>query len=122
MCLNASISLRDRLPAYMRISGIPRRGGRVRILPDDLDELALLNPPAFPHRFVCGPENPHEVHLRVHRDGTDAVASDPPPAHHEGYPAWFHGGLATRVPGTGSGVWRPRSRIRCDDRFRWAHH
>lgn len=76
----------------------------MRILPDDLDELALLNPPAFPHRFVCGPENLHELHLRVHRDGTDVVARYPPPAHHEGYRAWFHGGLATRVPGTASGV------------------
>jgi hypothetical protein len=52
-----------------------------------------LNPPAYPHCFVCGPANPHGLHLEVHADGTDAVARYVPRPHQEGWPARFHGGL-----------------------------
>jgi len=61
--------------------------------PSDLTALPALNPGTFPDCFVCGPANPHGLHLRVHADGTDAVAVYHPEAHHEGYPAHFHGGL-----------------------------
>jgi hypothetical protein len=61
--------------------------------PGDLSGLPLLNPASFPDCFVCGPANPHGLHLRVHRDGTDAVARYAPEPHHEGYPLHFHGGL-----------------------------
>jgi len=61
--------------------------------PGDLSGLPLLNPAEFPDCFVCGPANPHGLHLRVHRDGTDAVARYTPERHHEGYPLHFHGGL-----------------------------
>lgn len=58
-----------------------------------LHALPVLNPAEFPHCFVCGPDNAHGLHLRVHRDGDDAVARYTPPSHQEGYPARFHGGL-----------------------------
>ena len=60
---------------------------------ENLDTLPVLNPPQFPHCFVCGPENPDGLHLVVHRDGTEAVAEYRPRPTHEGYPDRFHGGL-----------------------------
>jgi hypothetical protein len=62
-------------------------------LPDNLDDLPLLNPPEYPNCFVCGPANAAGLHLRVHRDGTDAVAVYSPTPEQEGYPQRFHGGL-----------------------------
>jgi hypothetical protein len=56
-------------------------------------ESQLLNPPAFPNCFVCGPDNPDGLHLHVYRDGEEAVATYTPRATHEGYPERFHGGL-----------------------------
>ncbi len=61
--------------------------------PADPSGLPLLNPATFPDCFVCGPANAHGLHLRVHRDGDDAVAVYHPETHHEGYPQHFHGGL-----------------------------
>jgi hypothetical protein len=61
--------------------------------PSAFEHLPLLNPPEFPNCFVCGVANPHGLHLRVHRDGTDAVARYAPAEHQEGYPGRFHGGL-----------------------------
>jgi acyl-CoA thioesterase FadM len=61
--------------------------------PTSLEHLPLLNPADFPHCFVCGVDNAHGLHLRVHRDGTDAVARYAPIPHQEGYPGRFHGGL-----------------------------
>jgi acyl-coenzyme A thioesterase PaaI-like protein len=58
-----------------------------------VDDLPLLNPPEFPGCFVCGPENPEGLGLRIHRDGTDAVARFTPRATHIGYPDRVHGGL-----------------------------
>jgi acyl-coenzyme A thioesterase PaaI-like protein len=61
--------------------------------PSSLDHLPLLNPAEFPDCFVCGVDNPHGFHLRVHQDGSDAVARYEPTPHQEGYPGRFHGGL-----------------------------
>lgn len=58
-----------------------------------MDDLPLLNPPEFPDCFVCGPDNPEGLGLRIHRDGTDAVARYTPRATHIGYPERVHGGL-----------------------------
>ncbi len=89
------------------------------ILPDNLDELPLLNPSAFPHCFVCGPDNPQGLHLRVYRDGTDAVATYTPCAHQEGYPERFHGGLIGLLvdemlvyAGAPHGVWGVTAKVR----------
>jgi hypothetical protein len=60
---------------------------------DDLAHLPLLNPADLTSCFVCGPDNPHGLALRIHRDGDEAVARYTPPAHQEGYPGRFHGGL-----------------------------
>lgn len=59
----------------------------------NLDGLPTLNPPQFPHCFVCGPDNPEGFHLVVHRDGDEAVARYRPRPTHVGYPDRFHGGL-----------------------------
>lgn len=59
----------------------------------DIDDLPLLNPPEFPDCLVCGPANPDGLGLRIHRDGTDAVARYLPRATHIGYPDRVHGGL-----------------------------
>ncbi len=53
-------------------------------MPDNLDDLPLLNPPEYPNCFVCGPANPAGLHLRVHQDGTDAVAIYSPTPEQEG--------------------------------------
>ena len=58
-----------------------------------VSEQDVLNPEAFPHCFVCGPENADGLHLRIYRDGDEAVASYRPRPTHEGYPERFHGGL-----------------------------
>jgi len=60
---------------------------------DHMNEPQLLNPPAFPRCFVCGPDNPDGLHLHVYRDGDEAVARYCPRPTHEGYPERFHGGL-----------------------------
>ena len=86
--------------------------------PADPSDLPLLNPPTFPHCFVCGPANPHGLHLRVHRDGTDAVAVYRPEPHHEGYPSHFHGGLVGLLvdemlvyAGAPHGLWGMTARV-----------
>ena len=58
-----------------------------------MDDLPLLNPQEFPHCFVCGPENAEGLGLRIHQDGTDALAHYTPRATHIGYPDRVHGGL-----------------------------
>lgn len=58
-----------------------------------MDVLPLLNRSEFPHCFVCGPDNPEGLRLRVHRDGTDAVARYTPRPTLIGYPNRVHGGL-----------------------------
>lgn len=58
-----------------------------------MDELPILNPPDYPHCFVCGPENPGGLALTIRQDGDFAVARYVPREHDEGYPARFHGGL-----------------------------
>ena len=52
-----------------------------------------INVGEYPHCFVCGVDNPHGLLLKVHRDGTDAVAHYAPASFQEGYPGRFHGGL-----------------------------
>jgi len=90
----------------------------VSTLPDNLDQLPLLNPPEYPHCFVCGPANPAGLHLRVHRDGTDAVARYSPTPQQEGYPQRFHGGLVGLLvdemlvyAGAPHGVWGMTARV-----------
>ncbi|MFN8108624.1 MAG: hypothetical protein U0Y82_02075 [Thermoleophilia bacterium] len=80
--------------------------------------LPLLNPPEFPLCFVCGPDNPHGLHLRVHRDGEDAVAVHIPPPHQQGYPGRVHGGLAGMLvdellvyAGVPHGLWGMTARV-----------
>ena len=58
-----------------------------------MSERLVLNPKAFPHCFVCGPENPEGLHLTVFKDGEEATATYSPRPTHEGYPERFHGGL-----------------------------
>jgi acyl-CoA thioesterase FadM len=91
----------------------------VSTLPDNLDELPLLNPSEYPNCFVCGPANPVGLHLRVHRDGTDAVAAYRPTIHQEGYPQRFHGGLVALLvdemlvyAGAPHGVWGVTAKVR----------
>ncbi len=88
-------------------------------LPDNLDQLPLLNPPEYPNCFVCGPANPAGLHLRVHRDGTDAIATYAPTAEQEGYPQRFHGGLVGLLvdemlvyAGAPHGVWGMTAKVR----------
>ena len=88
-------------------------------LPDRLDQLPLLNPPEYPNCFVCGPSNPAGLHLRVHRDGADAIATYAPSAHQEGYPQRFHGGLVGLLvdemlvyAGASHGVWGMTAKVR----------
>jgi hypothetical protein len=64
-----------------------------RVADVDWAGLPLLNPADFTHCFVCGPDNPHGFRLRIHREGTDALARFTPAPHLEGYPDRFHGGL-----------------------------
>jgi len=88
-------------------------------LPDNLTDLPLLNPPEFPHCFVCGPDNGEGLHLKVYRDDTDAVARYVPLAHQEGYPARFHGGLIGLLvdemlvyAGAAHGIWGMTATVR----------
>lgn len=79
----------------LRLSHQPVSSGKLDgvTVPLPLEHLPLLNPAEFPNCFVCGVENPHGLHLRVHRDGSDAVARYAPAEHQQGYPGRFHGGL-----------------------------
>jgi hypothetical protein len=58
-----------------------------------VEDLPLLNPQDIPDCLVCGPANPEGYHLRVYRDGHDAVATFTPRPTHSGYPQRMHGGL-----------------------------
>jgi acyl-coenzyme A thioesterase PaaI-like protein len=58
-----------------------------------VDDLPLLNPPDITTCFVCGGDNPEGLALRVHRDGTDAVARFTSRPAHSGYPDRLHGGI-----------------------------
>jgi acyl-coenzyme A thioesterase PaaI-like protein len=58
-----------------------------------VDDLPLLNPPDITTCFVCGPDNEEGLQLRVHRDGTDAVARFTSRRTHSGYPDRLHGGI-----------------------------
>jgi acyl-coenzyme A thioesterase PaaI-like protein len=58
-----------------------------------VDDLPLLNPPDITTCFVCGHDNEEGLALRVHRDGTDAVASFTSRPTHSGYPDRLHGGI-----------------------------
>jgi hypothetical protein len=58
-----------------------------------VDDLPLLNPPDITTCFVCGKDNEEGFRLRVHRDGTDAVARFTIRGTHSGYPDRLHGGI-----------------------------
>ena len=84
-----------------------------------MDDLPLLNPPEFPHCLVCGPANPDGLHLRIHQDGTDAVARYTPWATQIGYPERVHGGLIGMLvdemlvyAGAPHGVWGMTAKVR----------
>jgi hypothetical protein len=84
-----------------------------------VDDLPLLNPPEFPDCFVCGAANPEGFALRVHRDGTDAVARFTPRATHIGYPDRVHGGIVGMLvdemlvyAGAPHGVWGMTAKVR----------
>ncbi len=84
-----------------------------------MDDLPLLNPAEFPHCFVCGPENPDGLGLRIHRDGTDAVARHTPSATHVGYPDRVHGGMIGMLvdemlvyAGAPHGLWGMTAKVR----------
>ena len=77
-----------------------------------LDDLPLLNPPEFP-------DNPEGLHLRIHRDGTDAVARYTPRTTQIGYPGRVHGGLIGMLvdemlvyAGAPHGVWGVTAKVR----------
>lgn len=84
-----------------------------------MDDLPLLNPPEFPHCFVCGAANPEGLKLRIHRDGTDAVARFAPRAAHVGYPERVHGGIVGMLvdemlvyAGAPHGIWGMTAKVR----------
>ena len=84
-----------------------------------MDDLPLLNPPAFPDCFVCGPDNPDGLGLLIHRDGTDAVARYTPRTSHIGYPERVHGGLIGMLvdemlvyAGAPHGLWGMTAKVR----------
>ena len=84
-----------------------------------LDDLPLLNPPDFPDCLVCGPDNPEGLRLRIHRDGTDAVARYTPRTTQIGYPGRVHGGLIGMLvdemlvyAGAPHGVWGMTAKVR----------
>ena len=84
-----------------------------------MDDLPLLNPPDFPDCLVCGPANPEGLHLRIHRDGTDAVARYTPRATQIGYPERVHGGLIGMLvdemlvyAGAPHGLWGMTAKVR----------
>ena len=84
-----------------------------------MDDLPLLNPPEFPHCLVCGAANPEGLHLRIHRDGTDAVARYTPRATQIGYPERVHGGLIGMLvdemlvyAGAPHGLWGMTAKVR----------
>ena len=58
-----------------------------------MDDLPLLNPPDITTCFVCGEDNEEGFRLRVHLDGTDAVARFTTRPAHSGYPERLHGGI-----------------------------
>lgn len=83
-----------------------------------LAELPLLNPTQITGCFVCGVDNPEGLRLRIHRDGTDAVATYTPPATHAGYPERMHGGLIGMLidemlvyAGAAHGLWGMTARV-----------
>jgi acyl-coenzyme A thioesterase PaaI-like protein len=87
--------------------------------PERLDDLPMLNPPEFPGCFVCGPANPEGLGLRIHRDGTDAVARYTPRATQIGYPERVHGGLIGLLvdemlvyAGAPHGLWGMTAKVR----------
>lgn len=82
-------------------------------------ERPLLNPPACPDCLVCGADNPDGLHLRIYRDGTDAVAEYTPGATQQGYPDRVHGGLVGMLvdemlvyAGAPHGVWGMTAKVR----------
>ena len=84
-----------------------------------MDDLPLLNPPDFPHCLVCGPANPEGLHLRIHQDGTDAVARYTPRPTQIGYPERVHGGLIGMLvdemlvyAGAPHGLWGMTAKVR----------
>lgn len=79
----------------------------------------LLNPPQCPGCLVCGAGNPEGLHLRIHADGTDAVARFTPRTVHQGYPDRMHGGLVGMLvdemlvyAGAPHGVWGMTAKVR----------
>jgi acyl-coenzyme A thioesterase PaaI-like protein len=85
----------------------------------ELDDLPLLNPPEFPDCLVCGPANPDGLGLRIHRDGSDAVARFLPRATQIGYPERVHGGLIGMLvdemlvyAGAAHGLWGMTAKVR----------
>ena len=58
-----------------------------------MEHLPLLNPPDITTCFVCGEDNEEGFRLRVHLDGTDAVARFTTRRTHSGYPERVHGGV-----------------------------
>jgi hypothetical protein len=84
-----------------------------------LDDLPLLNPPGFPDCLVCGQDNPEGLHLRIRRDGSDAVARYTPRTTQIGYPGRIHGGLIGMLvdemlvyAGAPHGVWGVTAKVR----------
>ena len=84
-----------------------------------VDDLPLLNPPACPDCFVCGPANPEGLGLEIRRDGTDAVARYTPRATLIGYPERVHGGLIGMLvdemlvyAGAPHGIWGMTAKVR----------
>jgi acyl-coenzyme A thioesterase PaaI-like protein len=85
----------------------------------ELDAPPLLNPPEFPDCLVCGPANPDGLGLRIHRDGSDAVARFLPRATQIGYPERVHGGLIGMLvdemlvyAGAAHGLWGMTAKVR----------
>jgi acyl-coenzyme A thioesterase PaaI-like protein len=83
-----------------------------------LQGLPLLNPPESARCFVCGDHNPRGMSLRVHADGTDAVALYTPGDDDSGYPDRMHGGLVAALldemlvyAGVPHGLWGVTARV-----------
>ena len=83
-----------------------------------VEDLPLLNPPEITGCFVCGLDNPDGLRLRIHREGSDAVAVYAPRPTDAGYPELFHGGLVGLLvdemlvyAGAAHGLWAVTARV-----------
>ena len=120
MGVHASIRSRPGWPAHRGPACHVRAETPLSTLPDNLDDLPLLNPPEYPNCFVCGPDNaggPASARPPGrHRCGRPATARRPS---RRATPQRFHGGLVGLLvdemlvyAGAPHGVWGMTAKVR----------